>query len=89
MNFAKSEALFLAASSLTSFGSGAVPAIHSLALCMLQIRTLNAAAADGEDPTSVEGEEEGTGVLFGAFAVLQAVGQMILGVSFFFSFFLL
>jgi hypothetical protein len=83
MNFAKSEALFVAASSLTSFGSGAVPAIHSLALCVLQVRALDAAtcSVDGED-AKVESEEEGTGALFGAFAVLQAVGQMILGVSF-------
>jgi hypothetical protein len=96
MNFAKSQALFVAASSLTSFGSGTVPAIHSLALCMLQVRGLdNAAGAGasscssvtdggGEDANVVESnKEEGTGALFGAFAVLQAVGQMILGVSFF------
>ena len=84
MKFAKSQALFVAASSLTSLGSGAVPAIHSLALCMLQVRTLDAAAGnvDGEDTNLVEGKEEGTGALFGAFAVLQSVGQMILGVSF-------
>ena len=88
MNFAKSQALFVVASSLTSFGSGAVPAIHSLALCMLQIRELDAAAisnVDGdEDANVVESKEAGTGALFGAFAVLQAVGQMILGVSFFY-----
>ena len=84
MNFAKSQALFVAASSLTGLGSGSVPAIHSLALCMLQVRTLDAAAGnvDGEDTNLVEGKEEGTGALFGAFAVLQSVGQMILGVSF-------
>ena len=86
MKFAKSQALFVAASSLTSLGSGAVPAIHSLALCMLQVRTLDAAACnvDDEDANLVESKEEGTGALFGAFAVLQAVGQMILGVSFFY-----
>jgi hypothetical protein len=80
MSFAKSQALFVAASSLTSFGSGTVPAVHSLALCMLQVRALDDAACsvDGE---LVKSEEEGTGALFGAFAVLQAVGQMILGVS--------
>ena len=85
MNFAKSQALFVTASSLTGFGSGAVPAVHSLALCMLQVRTLDAAACnvDGEDANLVESKEEGTGALFGAFAVLQAVGQMIIGVSFF------
>ena len=85
MSFAKSQALFVTASSLTGFGSGAVPAMHSLALCMLQVRTLDAAAcSDSEDANLVESKEEGTGTLFGAFAVLQAVGQMILGVSFFF-----
>ena len=85
MSFAKSQALFVTASSLTGLGSGVVPAIHSLALCMLQVRTLNAAASsDSEDANLVESKEEGTGALFGAFAVLQAVGQMILGVSFFY-----
>ena len=89
MNFAKSQALFVVASSLTGFGSGSVPAIHSLALCMLQVRNLDNAAGctsvvDDEDANLVESNtEDGTGALFGAFAVLQAVGQMILGVSFF------
>ena len=83
MSFAKSQALFVAASSLTGLGSGVIPAVHSLALCMLQVRTLDAAACrDSEDANSVESKEEGTGALFGAFAVLQAVGQMILGVGF-------
>lgn len=83
MSFAKSQALFVAASSLTGLGSGAIPAVHSLALCLLQVRTLDAAACsiDGEDTNSVE--EEGAGALFGAFAVLQAIGQTILGVSVF------
>jgi len=86
MKFAKSQALFVVASSLSSFGSGTVPAIHSLALCMLQVRRLDnnaAAVANAEDANLVVVEsnrkEEGTGALFGAFGVLQAVGQMILG----------
>ena len=86
MDFTKSQALFVVATSLTSFGSGAVPAIHSLGLCMLQVRKLDTAAAlEGEDANFVvdSHKEEGTGPLFGAFAVLQTVGQMILGVSFF------
>jgi hypothetical protein len=94
MSFAKSQALFVVASSLTGFGSGTVPAVHSLALSMLQVRALDTAAtavADGEDANLVvvesSKEEEGAGGLFGALAVLQAVGQMILGVSFFFRFF--
>jgi len=80
-DFKKSQAMFVAASSLSGLGSGAVPAIHSLALCMMQVRALDAkaAAAAGEVDSKDEG---GTGALFGALAVLQAVGQMILGVSF-------
>jgi len=79
MSLASSEALFVMASSLSGLGSGMVPAVHSLALCMLQVRALDAAACsiDGEDGNSVE--EAGAGALFGAFAVLQAVGQTILG----------
>ena len=85
MKFATSRALFVTATSLASFGGGVVPAIYSLALCMMQVRALEAAAcsADGEDANLVKSKEEGTGTLFGAFAMLQAVGQMILGVSFF------
>jgi hypothetical protein len=81
-NFAKSQAMFVIASSLTSVASGVVPAVHSLALCVLQARALDAAAsADGEDENVVETREEGNGALFGAFAVLQAIGQTILSVS--------
>jgi hypothetical protein len=71
----ESQALFVLATSLSSLGSGAVPAIQSLALCILQVRTLDAGAAG----TPVK--DEGVGALFGALAVLQTVGQMILGVS--------
>ena len=83
MSFENSQALFVAGSSLTGFGSGEVPAIQSLALCMLQVRTLGS-GVDGEDANLVESKEEGAGVLFGALGVLQAVAQMILGVSFFY-----
>lgn len=58
-----SQALFVGATAMSSFGAGLVPAANSLALCIMQSR--------GEDVT---------GKLFGAFSVLQAVGQMILGV---------
>jgi len=78
ISFARRQAMFVVASSLVCMGSGVVPAVHSLALCMLQVRTLDAAAVDGED-ANVETREEGTGALFGAFAVLQTVGQTILG----------
>jgi len=77
--------MFVLASSLSGMGSGMVPAVHSLALCMLQVRALDSASASATtdvDVNVVENMEEGTGALFGAFAVLQAVGQMILGVSF-------
>ena len=69
-----SQALFVLATSLSSLGSGALPAIQSLALCILQVRALDAGEANG-------GRDEGVGSLFGALAVLQAAGQMILGVS--------
>ncbi|OSC98523.1 MFS general substrate transporter [Trametes coccinea BRFM310] len=61
-----SQALFVGATSLSSFGAGLVPATNSLALCIMQAR-----------------DEDDTGKLFGAFSVLQAVGQMILGPALF------
>lgn len=73
--------MFVMASSLSSMGSGAVSAIHSLALCMLQVRALDAAATVDGDMNVVG--EEGNGALFAAFAVLESIGQMIIGVSFF------
>jgi len=79
-SFAQRQAMFVAASALGSMGSGVVPAVHSLALCMLQVRSLDVAASnDGADAIMVELKEEGTGPLFGAFAVLQTIGQTILG----------
>jgi len=63
----RSQGLFVLATTMGSLGSGSVPAMQSLALCILQVRAL-----DGEG-------EQGVGELFGALAVLQAVGQMILG----------
>ncbi|KAI0077310.1 hypothetical protein K474DRAFT_1643587 [Panus rudis PR-1116 ss-1] len=55
-------ALFVGSTTLSSFGAGLVPAVNSLALCVLQMQV-----------------SAGAGRLFGALAVLQAVGQMILG----------
>lgn len=55
-------------------GAGVVPAIQSLALCIVQARSL--LAAEAGQPTV----DAGTGTLFGALAVLQASGQMVLGV---------
>lgn len=63
------QAAFAGFTLLSSFGSGVVPSVQSLALCILQ--------ADAAE----EGKVAETGPLFGAFAVLQATGQMILGVS--------
>ncbi|KAI0956492.1 hypothetical protein AcV7_006879 [Taiwanofungus camphoratus] len=57
-----SAAAFTAATALSSFGAGVDPAMHSLALCIMQ--------ANGED---------NRGKLFGAFAMLRTIGQMILG----------
>lgn len=70
----RSEVMFVIASSLTCFGAGTIPAANSLALCIVQAR--QQLAADDE-----ERDENVTGKLFGALAVLQAVGQMILGVG--------
>lgn len=73
----ESQSLFVAATALSSLGSGAGPAMQSLALCIVQVRALGAAAAGGtEAPASDQG---GVGQLFGALSVLQTLGQMILG----------
>ncbi|KAI0059215.1 MFS general substrate transporter [Artomyces pyxidatus] len=54
---------FTAMTTLSSLASGALPATHSLAVCLLQRN----------------GQTEGLGALFGALSVLLALGQMILG----------
>lgn len=72
-----SQIMFVAASSLSSFGSGVVPAVQSLALCVLQSRSLANASAGGTE------KDIGIGRLFGALAVVQAVGQMIIGPTIF------
>ncbi|KAH9933638.1 MFS general substrate transporter [Epithele typhae] len=56
------QAIFVGATAMSSIGAGLVPAVNSLALCVMKAR----------------GETD-TGKTFGAFSVLQAVGQMILG----------
>ncbi|KAJ7067798.1 major facilitator superfamily domain-containing protein [Mycena amicta] len=71
--FRSSQALFVMASWTASWGAGLIPAIRSLALSIMQSRAL-LAAADGVEPQGVD-----TGKLFGALAILQAIGQMILG----------
>nr|GAT60723.1 predicted protein [Mycena chlorophos] len=74
--FQSSQALFVFASWLQCMGSGAMPAVQSLALCILQARSL--VSTDGEAAVNAR-----TGTLFGALAVLQASGQMVLGPLFF------
>ncbi|KAF7312240.1 hypothetical protein MIND_00237000 [Mycena indigotica] len=73
--FQHSQSLFVFASWLQCMGSGAVPAIQSLALCVLQARSLVSPDAAEVDARA--------GTLFGALAVLQASGQMVLGPLFF------
>lgn len=62
---------------LSSFGAGVIPAVNSLALCVLQMHA-SSRAAQGVNAT----DDGGAGRVFGALATLQSVGQMILGVSF-------
>lgn len=75
--FQSSQTLFVVASWMQSLGAGATPAMQSLALCIVQARSLLAAEA-GQSTAAVDA---GTGSLFGALSVLQAAGQMVLGVS--------
>ncbi|KIK97775.1 hypothetical protein PAXRUDRAFT_824597 [Paxillus rubicundulus Ve08.2h10] len=80
-----SQFMFVVATSLACAGAGAGPAVQSLALCTLQGRML----AEKEEAARMRGGTEGlaveqdagpeSGKLFGAFAVLQAAGQTILG----------
>ncbi|KAF9003998.1 hypothetical protein BDQ17DRAFT_1424961 [Cyathus striatus] len=74
MTQSASQALFVVATSLSSLGSGCMPAVQSLALCITQLRSIDSPSDEQGNST-----EMGTGALFGALAVLQAVGQMIVG----------
>lgn len=65
-----SQWMFVWFSVLSSFGSGVIPTVQSL--------SLNIFKASGSD--AVQGRA-GAGKLFGAIAALQAVFQMILGVT--------
>ncbi|KAF7973489.1 hypothetical protein HWV62_14982 [Athelia sp. TMB] len=69
----KQQILFVAATSLSSLSAGVMPAIQSLALCILQSRALAVTEAGGVP------QEIGPGKLFGALAVLQVAGSMIIG----------
>ncbi|KAF7330890.1 MFS general substrate transporter [Mycena venus] len=79
--FQRSQALFVLSSWIATWGAGLIPAIHSLALCIIQARAL-LEAGSGEDVAPVV-LDASTGKLFGALAVLQAIGQMILGPALF------
>ncbi|KAG9315207.1 major facilitator superfamily domain-containing protein [Chiua virens] len=79
-----SQVMFVGATSLGCFGAGIVPAAQSLALSTLQGRKL----AEKEQMLRLQVAERGpmdedsspaSGKLFGAIAVLQAIGQTILG----------
>ncbi|KAJ7650210.1 hypothetical protein FB45DRAFT_779197 [Roridomyces roridus] len=72
-DFRTSQALFVLASWIQALGAGVIPAMQSLALCILQARSILAAEA-GQDVV-----DTGAGSLFGALSVLQAGGQMVLG----------
>jgi hypothetical protein len=76
LSSAESEASFIVASALTSFGAGLTPSIHSLALSLTKLRAL-----DGKNSGVEVKESDSAGELFGALASLQAVGQTILAVS--------
>ncbi|KAI0346310.1 MFS general substrate transporter [Trametopsis cervina] len=67
-----SQALFVAFTGLNSLGAGVQPAVSSVALCIIRMQQQASGQSNGED-------DGGAGTLFGAFASLQSVGQMILG----------
>jgi len=69
-----SEGLFAGFTVLSSFGAGVIPAVNSLALCILQMHA-STQAAHG----IAVNDDGGAGRVFGALATLQSVGQMILG----------
>ncbi|TBU42587.1 major facilitator superfamily domain-containing protein [Dichomitus squalens] len=56
------QALFVGATTMSCFGAGLMPAVNSLALCVMQ--------SHGDTDT---------GKMFGAFSLVQAIGQTILG----------
>ncbi|OCB90204.1 MFS general substrate transporter [Sanghuangporus baumii] len=70
------QAAFVGFTVLSSFSSGIMPSMQSLALCVMQTEA-------AEDERLGVAKPGGAGVaigsLFGALAVLQATGQMILG----------
>lgn len=71
--FRNSQALFVVASWTASWGAGLVPAVQSLALCIVQARALLEADADEDAVPAVI--DAGPGSLFGALAMLQSIGM--------------
>ncbi|KAH8112649.1 MFS general substrate transporter [Phellopilus nigrolimitatus] len=72
---AAAQAAFVCFTLLSCFGSGIVPSVQSLALCIVQADAME----DERLGTISSSAGAATGSLFGAFAVLQATGQMVLG----------
>lgn len=79
-----SQFMFVGATSLASAGAGVTPAIQSMALCILQGRELvdkDEIARSGTERIPAEQDTAPeSGKLFGAIAVVQAIGQTIFGV---------
>lgn len=69
--FRNSQALFVISSWLAGWGAGLMPAVQSLALCIVQARAL-LETESGDAPAVID---TGTGRLFGALAMLQATGN--------------
>ncbi|KIP10989.1 hypothetical protein PHLGIDRAFT_21891 [Phlebiopsis gigantea 11061_1 CR5-6] len=65
--------MFVAFTTLSCLGTGVLPAVNSLALCILQIQ------GDVMSAAGMQQSSGDVGRLFGAFASIQSVGQMILG----------
>ncbi|KAG0695596.1 major facilitator superfamily domain-containing protein [Suillus ampliporus] len=77
-----SQFMFVGATSLSCAGAGVMPGVQSLALCTLQGRALTAKEAVVRAGEAHENDNEAElepGKLFGALAVMQAIGQTILG----------
>ncbi|KAH8818804.1 major facilitator superfamily domain-containing protein [Flagelloscypha sp. PMI_526] len=75
-----SSGMFIFSTFIASFGSSTLPVIQSLALCITKAREMLGHSIAGEETGK---EEVTTGQLFGAFSVLQAVGQAIVGPALF------
>lgn len=85
MCLASKPLMFALFSGLGAFGGGMPPACQSLALSLVDNGEKTEDQRQDSDGSSEEGEQAvGVGEMFGAISVLQALGQNILGVRFFF-----